>query len=108
MKLPKGFGGQGFGGMLQQAQEAMAKAQDLEKALENERIQVDKGPVKCVFTGTGEMISIKIDPAAIDPDDAEMLEDQIVLAVRDGFAQATKLRSDRVQSIMPNIPGLGL
>ena len=38
MKLPKGFGGQGFGGMLQQAQQAMARAKQLEEELERERI----------------------------------------------------------------------
>jgi nucleoid-associated protein EbfC len=106
MKLPKGFGGQGFGGMLKQAQEAMAKAQDIEKELAQERINISKGPITAVFSGTGEIQSIKIDPSAVDPDDLEMLEDLIVSAMRDGFNQATEVRNAKVQSIMPNIPGM--
>lgn len=107
MKLPKGFGGQGFGGMLQQAQQAMARAQQLEEELANERIGVDKGPVKALFDGTGQLIQIKIDKSVVDPEDVEALEDLIVSAVRDGFTTATEARNAKVQAIMPNVPGLG-
>ena len=106
MKLPKNFGGQGFGNMLQQAQAAMARAQDLEKELEAARFEVDKGVVKALFNGTGELLAIKIDPAIVDPEDVEALEDLVLGTVRDGFAKATEIRNSRVQEIVPNIPGL--
>ncbi len=107
MKLPKNFGGQGFAGALDQAKAAMARAQNLELELATERIEVDKGPVKALFTGTGEILSIKLDASVVDPEDIETLEDLLVGAVRDGFARATALREDRVKEIMPNVPGLG-
>ncbi len=106
MKLPKGFGGQGYGGMLKQAQDAMARAQTLESELANERIMIDKGPVKAVMNGTGQLVSIKIDPSVVDPEDVESLEDLVTGAVRDGFERATELRNEKVSQIMPNIPGL--
>ncbi|HMS54085.1 MAG TPA: YbaB/EbfC family nucleoid-associated protein [Fimbriimonadaceae bacterium] len=106
MKLPKGFGGQGFGGMMRQAQEAMARAQTLEQELALERILVDKGQVKVEFTGTGELVKISIDPSIVDPDDVEGLETMIETAVREGFTKATDLRNSKVQEIMPNIPGM--
>ena len=106
MKLPKGFGGQGFQGMLSKAQEAMARAQTLEQELAAERIDIDKGVVKAIFNGVGEMVALKLDPAIVDPEDIESLEDLIVSTVRDGFAQATALRNAKVQEIMPNVPGL--
>lgn len=106
MKLPKGFGGQGFQGMLAQAQDAMARAQNLEGELANERIDVDKGVVKATFNGIGELVRIKLDPAVVDPEDIESLEDLIVSTVRDGFEQATALRNAKVQEIMPKVPGL--
>lgn len=93
--------------MLQQAQQAMARAQQLEEELANERIGVDKGPVKAVFDGTGQLLQIKIEPSVVDPEDVEALEDLIVSAVRDGFTTATEARNAKVQSIMPNVPGLG-
>lgn len=106
MKLPKGFGGQGFGGMMKQAQEAMARAQTLEQELALERIEIDKGEVKATFNGTGELLRLKIDPAIVDPEDVEALEDIIVGAIKDGQTRATDLRNSKVQEIMPNIPGL--
>ena len=107
MKLPKGFGGQGYGGMMQQAQQAMARAQSLEVELQSEMINVDKGPVKAVFNGQGEMMSIKIDKSVIDPEDAEALEDLIVGCVKDGFTKSVELRNNKLAEIMPNIPGMG-
>lgn len=107
MKLPKGFGGQGFGGYLQQAQDAMAKAKNLENELQALTFEVDKGPVKAVFNGQGEIMSISLDKAIVDPDDVEALEDLIVGCVRDGFAKSVEIRNARLQDIMPNIPGLG-
>lgn len=104
MKLPKGFGGQGFGGMMNQLQGAMARAQSLETELEQERIEVDKGPVKAVFNGKGELASLKIDPSIVDPSDVEALEDLITGVVRDGFTRATELRSEKLNEILPNMP----
>ena len=106
MKLPKGFGGQGFSGALKEAQSAMARAQHLEEELAAERIPVDKGPVKAVFNGVGELLQLKVDPAIVDPEDVESLEDLIVSTVRDGFTQATALREAKVKEIMPHVPGL--
>jgi len=106
MKLPKNFGGQGFGNMMKQAQQAMARAQTLEQELALEQIPVDKGPVKAVFDGTGKIVKISIDKSVVDPEDVEALEDLIVSAIREGFEKATELRNAKVQEIMPNIPGL--
>ena len=106
MKLPKNFGGQGFGNVMQQMQGAMARAQTLETELAGERIHVDKGPVKATFTGTGELLKLSIDKSVVDPEDIEALEDLIVSAVKDGFTQATDLRANRVQEILPNVPNI--
>jgi nucleoid-associated protein EbfC len=99
MKLPKGFGGQGMGGALAQAQKAMARAQNLEFELTNERIPIDKGPVKAIVAGTGQLVAIKLDKSVVDPEDIEALEDLIVSAVRDGFEKATEIRAQRVEQI---------
>ncbi len=107
MKLPKGFGGQGVGNYMQQAKQAMARAQNLENELQAERIDVDKGPVKAVFNGQGEIVSIKLDKSVVDPEDIEVLEDLIVGCLRDGFAKSVELRNTKLAEIMPNIPGIG-
>jgi len=92
--------------MMRQAQEAMARAQTLEQELALERIEIDKGPVKATFDGTGQMLKLSISKEVLDPDDVEALEDLIVSAVREGFEKSTERRNEKVQEIMPNIPGL--
>ncbi|HVT12896.1 MAG TPA: YbaB/EbfC family nucleoid-associated protein [Fimbriimonadaceae bacterium] len=99
MKLPKGFGGQGFGAQLAKAQQAMARAQDLETELANDRIAIDKGPVKAIVAGTGQLVKLSLDKSVVDPEDIEALEDLIVSAVRDGFDKATELRAAKVEAI---------
>jgi DNA-binding YbaB/EbfC family protein len=109
MKLPKQFGGGGFQQALAKAQQAMARAKDLENELAAERILVDKGLVKATFDGTGVLHKIEISKEAVNPEDVEMLEDLVVGAVRDGFTQATTLRERKMAEIMPDLPpGLGL
>lgn len=106
MKLPKNFGGQGFGQILDQAKQAVARAHELEEELEKERIKVDRGPVKAIFDGTGQLLKIEIEKSIVDPEDIETLEDLIVSTVKAGFSSATELRNARVQQIVPNVPGL--
>lgn len=106
MKLPKNFGTQNIGDMMAQAQNAMARAQNLEAELAEQTIEIEKSGVKAIFNGTGEIQSLKIQPDMVDPDDLEMLEDLIVAAVRDGFSKATEIREAKVKEIMPNVPGM--
>ncbi len=95
-----------MGGMMAQAQQAMARAQNLDAELAAERFDIEKNGVKCTFNGLGELQGLKIDPKVVDPEDIEILEDMIVAAVKDGFARATEERDAKVQEIMPNVPGL--
>lgn len=105
MKLPKGFGNQGgMGGMLQNMQSAMSRAQNLEAELEQDEIQIDKGPIKATFDGIGRMKKISIDKSVVDPEDVESLEDLVLSAARDGFEKAVELRGEKMAEILPNLP----
>ena len=108
MKLPKGFGfeGGGMGGMMAKMQEAMESAQNIEADLEAQTFHVEKHGAVGTFSGTGRMISIKIDPSLVDPDDIEGLEAAVAAVVSDGFERATAMRNERVQGIMPNLPNI--
>ena len=64
--------------------------------------------VKAKVTGSGEVISIKIDPKAIDPDDAESLEDLVVAAIRDAASNAAELQQTTMGPLAGGLGGLGL
>ena len=55
-----------------------------------------------------ELKALSIDPAAMDPEDVEMLEDMIVVAVNEAIGNATDASAQRMNSIMGGvkIPGL--
>lgn len=98
--------------MMAKAQEAMARAQNLEAELAQERISVDREGLEVVIAGNGDLISIKIPKEMIDPEDKESLEDLLVAAVRDAFTRATDMRAKRVEEITKgsglDLPGLGM
>jgi DNA-binding protein YbaB len=51
---------------------------------------------------------VHIDPAAVDPDDVEMLEDLVMLAVNEGLRQAQEMAAAEMAKVTGNvnIPGL--
>ena len=108
MKLPKGFGlqGGGMGGMMQEAQKAMARAQNMEEELAAERVTLTQNGCEATFDGRGMIVGLKIDKSLVDPDDVEGLEDVVAAVVRAGFEKATAMREERLREIMPNLPNM--
>jgi DNA-binding YbaB/EbfC family protein len=49
------------------------------------------GVVKAVATGDQKLVSVTIDPSAVDPADVEMLQDLIVAAINDALRHAREL-----------------
>ena len=58
------------------------------------------GQVKATVDGKGDMITLKIDPAAIEAGDIEMLEDLVCAAVRDGVRLSREAAQQEVQNAM--------
>ena len=66
------------------------------------------GLVTATVTGAGEVVSLKIKPEAVDPDDVESLEDLVVAAIRDASANAQELQSQAMGPLAGGLGGLGL
>jgi nucleoid-associated protein EbfC len=66
------------------------------------------GMVVAVMNGRQELLSIKIDPQVVDPNDLEMLQDLTVAAVNDALRKSQELASGEMGKIAGglNIPGL--
>ena len=62
------------------------------------------GLVTATVTGAGEVLTVKIDPQAVDPDDVESLEDLVVAAIRDASRSAAALAE---QKMGPFTQGMG-
>ena len=108
--MAKGFNSRGMGGMMgggmnmnmikqaQKMQQDMMKAQE---ELENKEYEsaAGGGAVTAKVNGKRELISVTIDPDAVDPDDVEMLQDLIVAAVNEALRSATTDASDQMQKL---------
>ena len=66
------------------------------------------GMVKVTVNGDMQLVSVKIDPEAVDPDDIEMLEDMIVAAVNEAVRGVNEIASKQMGAITGglNIPGM--
>ena len=94
--------------MLRQMQKQMEKVQNELKETTIET-STGGGAVKIVITGEQHIESITIDPAAIDPDDPELLSDLITAAVNEAIDQSQDLAKTKLGALTGglNIPGLG-
>lgn len=84
--------------MMRQAQalqREMAKARE-ELAAQEVSGSAGGGTVTAVATGIGELERVDIDPAAVDPDDVEMLQDLVTAAVNEALRAAKALEDERV------------
>jgi DNA-binding YbaB/EbfC family protein len=66
------------------------------------------GLVTATVTGSGDVVSLKIKPEAVDPDDVESLEDLVVAALHDAARAAATLQSERMGPLTGGMGGLGL
>jgi DNA-binding YbaB/EbfC family protein len=84
--------------MAQQMQQEMARVQ-----AELETVTVDGsaggGVVQVTVTGKQELLSLAIDPSAVDPDDVEMLQDLVVAAVNDGLRASRELAEQKMAAV---------
>jgi hypothetical protein len=92
--------------MAQQMQQEMARIE-----AELREAQVDGsaggGVVKATVTGKQELVSITIDPSAVDPSDVDMLQDLVVAAVNDALGASRRLAEEKMAAVTGGlkIPG---
>ena len=91
----------------QKMQQQMAAAQT-ELAAAEVTGTAGGGLVMVTLNGAGEVLSLKIDPNAVDPDDVESLEDLVLAAIRDGARQAQELAATTMGPVSGAMGGLGL
>jgi hypothetical protein len=81
-----------------------------QKELKNEIVEVEAGDEAVIVQITGELKikKITIDPEKVDLDDIHELERWLENALRDGYAKAQEIASDKMKPLMGGLSGLGL
>ena len=110
VRLPNSGGAGNMNQMLKQAQKMQADMAALQEDLEQREFTATSGGGMVEVTVDGKHLvkSIKINPEAIDPEDAEMLEDLITVAVNEAISNAIKTSEEEMGAITGglNMPGL--
>lgn len=112
--MAKGFGGFPGGGnmnnLLKQVQKAQKQMEEMQKELQNKEYEASAGgsAVKVVVNGKKEIKSITLEESVVDPDDIEMLQDLIVLAVNTALKEAEDDAAASMNKMTGgmNIPGM--
>jgi DNA-binding YbaB/EbfC family protein len=91
----------------QQMQEQMLAAQE-EARKEIVEATSGGGMVAVKANGGGELVEIRIDPQAIDPDDPELLADMVLAAANEALRSASELVESKLRGQMPDLGALGL
>ena len=100
----------GLGNIMKQAQLMQQKMARMQQELEGREVEATAGGgmVTAVVNGKQQLLSLKIEPAAVDPDDVEMLQDLVIAAVNEAIKKSHELAQQEMAKITGgmNIPGL--
>jgi len=100
----------GMANLQRMAQQMQAEMVRIQNELETTIIDgsAGGGVVSAQVTGKQELVSVTIDPSAVDPGDVEMLQDLVVAAVNDALRASRELAEQKMAAVTGGmrIPGL--
>ncbi|MBQ2758982.1 MAG: YbaB/EbfC family nucleoid-associated protein [Clostridia bacterium] len=94
---------------IQKMQEEMARVQqEVEEA--EYSASSGGGAVEVTVSGKHEVLSVKIQPDVVDPEDVEMLEDLLIASLNEAIRKANDTMEREMGKVTGglNIPGLGI
>jgi len=99
-----------FGDMMRQAQALQEKLARLQEEAGKKTVEATAGGgmVTVVANGRQEIVSVKIDPEVVNPQEVEMLQDLILAAVNEARRKAQELMAEQMKALTGGIqiPGL--
>jgi DNA-binding YbaB/EbfC family protein len=104
-----GFGN--MGKMMKQMQKLQAQMAKLQEELSQRVVEASAGGgvVTVKANGENELVDIKINPEAVDPEDIEMLEDLVLAAVNEALREARQMVTEEMGKLTGGLnlpPGL--
>jgi DNA-binding YbaB/EbfC family protein len=102
--------GGGLGQMMKQAQKMQAKIMKIQEEMGERSVEASAGGGMVTVTANGkqEILSIRIEPEVVDPEDVEMLQDLVAAAVNEALKKAQEMMAEEMAKVTGgmNIPGM--
>ena len=100
----------GIGNIMKQAQQMQRRMAELQEELATKQVEASAGGgmITAVVSGKQELLGLRIDPTAVDPEDVEMLQDLVIAAVNEAIKQSQKMAQEEMSKLTGgmNLPGL--
>jgi nucleoid-associated protein EbfC len=95
--------------MLKQVQKMQADMAKAQEELKNEVVEASAGGgmVTVKISGDLEVREVRIDPEAVDPDDAELLQDMVLAAMNEAIRSAQELAANKMNAAAGGLAGPG-
>ncbi|MBC8277291.1 MAG: YbaB/EbfC family nucleoid-associated protein [FCB group bacterium] len=95
--------------LVKQAQKMQKQMMQAQEELEGLEVEggAGGGMVTVKVNGKGDILSLKIDPEAVDPDDVEMLEDTILAAIQDAVEKSRKVAEEKMMKASGGMGAMG-
>ena len=99
--MPGGMGGGNMGQLMQQAQKMQRDMERVQEEIKTMTADATSGGgvVKVVVNGNHELVSLEIDPQAVDPQDVEMLQDLIIAACNEATRKMEEISASRMGQV---------
>lgn len=95
---------------MQQAQKLQSQLAKVQEELSNTTVEASSGggAVTVTMNGQQKILSVKISPEAVNPDEVELLEDMVLTAVSEALAKSQEVAAEQLGGLTGglNIPGL--
>jgi hypothetical protein len=98
--------------MMKEMQNLQKKTEEMQNLLSEKTFEasVQNGLVVATANGAGDLVSLKIQPSVVNPDDVEMLEDLILLAVKQAVSKGKEAAASEMGKLTSGLglpPGMG-
>lgn len=97
------------GKMKKMMEEAQRLQEQLQRDLAELRVSASSGggAVTATLNGQKELVDLEIDPAVVDPEEVEMLQDLVVAAVAEASRRVDEAVREKLGSMagLPGLPG---
>ncbi|MCY3872544.1 MAG: YbaB/EbfC family nucleoid-associated protein [Gemmatimonadetes bacterium] len=102
----------GMGAMMKQAQKLQAKLARVQEELGAKEVEATSGGGMVTVRASGhqDILSVKINPEVVDPEDVEMLEDLVLAAVQQARQKAADMAEAEMQKATAGLipPGMNM
>lgn len=95
--------------MMRQVQQMQAEMEKAQESLKHETVEASAGGGMVTVKVSGELqvLELKIDPEAVDPEDVELLQDMVQAAVNEAVRSAQELAANKLGAATGGLGGPG-